>query len=267
MREELAGELVRLCDGPEVAALVLMGSFARAEAGPYSDVDLVRFVREASHTESQTLFLGDQLVVIGTVTPERVERWFTEPGDAVDSILGLRTAKVLLERDGYFSEIQSRANSFVWDTRLQANADVWASGELVGLIEEVHKGLNGLALGDRGRLLNARFGLSWLLSGVIKVQRGVLLHGDNGIYADLIDALGVESEWVRLRRIAWGIEDEAGVAPTLPEQVVAGLQLYVETVRLLEDAIQPADAPRIYATVERIRQKLMNGLGVSSAGE
>jgi len=39
----LAGQF----DGPQVRALVLMGSHARGTAGPYSDVDLVRIMAAA----------------------------------------------------------------------------------------------------------------------------------------------------------------------------------------------------------------------------
>lgn len=252
----LLADLVRLCDGPDVAALVLMGSHARGDAAPFSDVDLVRFVRSTEADKAQTLFVGDQLVVVNTVTPERIDPWFREPGEAVDTIRGLRQAQALLDRSGYFAAIQARAHAFVWDEQMQRKADQWASGELVGLIEEVHKGLNGLVDGGHGRLLNARFGLSWLLSRVVAVQHGVLMSGDNGIYDDLINALGAESRWIRLRRTAWGIEDDKGLAPTLMQQVVAGLQLYVETVQLVTSALQPSDVTKVNATVERIQRVL-----------
>ena len=252
----LLDDLIRLFDGPDVAALVLMGSHARGDAAPFSDVDLVRFVRSAEAEKAQTLFIGDQLVVVSTVTPARIDPWFCEPGEAVDTIRGLEQARVLLDRAGYFAAIQARAHAFVWDEQMQRKADQWAGAELVGLIEEVHKGLNGLVEGGRGRLLNARFGLSWLLSRVVAVQRGILMRGDNGIYDDLVNALGAESRWVLLRRTAWGIEDDAGVTPILVQQVVAGLQLYVETVQLMASALQPEDALKVNATVNRIRQVL-----------
>lgn len=252
----LFDDLVRLFDGPDVAALVLMGSHARGDAAPFSDVDLVRFVRSAEAAKAKTLLVDDQLVVVSTVTPERIDPWFCEPGEAVETIRGLRQARSLLDRADYFAAIQARAHAFVWDEQMQRKADQWASAELVGLIEEVHKGLNGLVEGGRGRLLNARFGLSWLLSRVVAVQGGILMRGDNGIYDDLVNALGAESRWIRLRCTAWGIENDAGVAPILAQQVVAGLQLYIETVQLVASALQPEDAPKVNATVERIRHVL-----------
>ena len=255
----LSGILASLstkADRPDVLSLVLMGSHARGEAGAYSDVDLVRFVRTSTATESETLLLDGTLVVISTATAQSIDGWFSEPTQAVDTISGLRTARALIDRGRFFAAIQARAQAFVWDDHLQHKADVWASQELVGLIEEVHKGLNGLVSGDRGRLLNARFGLSWLLSGVIKVQRGVLLHGDNGIYSELAAVMGADSRWTHLRHAAWGIEDNDGRVPALREQVIAGLQLYIETVHLVKSALQPQDAPKIRATVALIRRVL-----------
>ncbi len=35
-------QLVERFDAPGVRAIVLMGSYARGEAGPYSDIDVVR---------------------------------------------------------------------------------------------------------------------------------------------------------------------------------------------------------------------------------
>ena len=64
--------------------------------------------------------------------------------------------------------------------------------------------------------------------------------------------MGAESEWVQLRRVAFGIEDDLGGVPTLREQVQAGLRLYVETARLLQGALHAADASKIHATVDRI---------------
>ncbi len=253
---EILASLSTLADRPDVLALVLMGSYARGDAGAYSDVDLVRFVHTSTATESETLLLDGTLVVISTATEQSVDGWFSEPSEAVETIFGLQTARALIDRGGFFAAVQARAQAFVWDDQLQHKADVWASKELVGLIEEVHKGLNGLVSGDRGRLLNARFGLSWLLSGVIKVQRGVLLRGDNGIYHDLAAVMGADSRWTHLRRAAWGIEDSDGHVPALRDQVVAGLQLYIETVRLVKGALQPQDAPKIRATVALIRRVL-----------
>jgi hypothetical protein len=141
---------------------------------------------------------------------------------------------------------------------MQRNADHWVSGQMVGWMEEVHKGLAGLRRKDIGRMLNARFGCSWGLSRVVAVYKGLLLSGDNSFYDEIGEAVGMDSEWVRLRRIAFGIEGQDGKAPGLREQVVAGLQLYVATGRLLGPALEPTDAVLVEQTVTLIETELGN---------
>ena len=51
--QELSGRFA----GPGVKAIALMGSFARGEAGPYSDIDLARFVDRPAANQGE--FPGD----------------------------------------------------------------------------------------------------------------------------------------------------------------------------------------------------------------
>ncbi|HEV2663909.1 MAG TPA: nucleotidyltransferase domain-containing protein [Blastocatellia bacterium] len=217
MRDALASALIERFDRPDVRAIVLMGSHARGDAGPFSDVDLVRFVSEPSDLKAEThsYLIDGYLVVVSDRGPAEVENWFSAPEEASNVIGGLRSAQPLLDRDQTFAHIQARARSFAWDASMQQKADAWASRLMVGWIEEVHKGLEGLRRNDLGRLLNARHGCSWGLSRVVQVQRGVLLSGDNAFYDELADAVGWDSEWVRLRRIAFGISGVDGTAPSL----------------------------------------------------
>jgi hypothetical protein len=249
--------LLHRYDGPDVCAFVLMGSHARGDGGPHSDLDLVLFV-DASRPEAESVthLVDGQLIVVSRVTPAQVERWFTEPEAAVTTIVGVRSALPLVDREGYFAAIQGRAHAFTWEREMEARADRWASAMMVGLIEEVHKGLEGLRRQHIGRLLNARFGLSWLLSKTVQVQRGILVNGDNGFYDEVAEAVGVDSRWSQLRRQAFGIEESEGRGHTLQAQVTAGLWLYVETARMLHSALQAEDAPLIAQTVQRIRQTL-----------
>lgn len=68
-----------------------------------------------------------------------------------------------------------------------------------------------------------------------------------------------QPEWLRLRRIAFGIEDFTGVAPILAAQVRAGLRLYARTAELLDAALQPEDRQIIALTVARISEALERG--------
>lgn len=250
-------QLARRFDAPGVRAIAVMGSHARGDNLPHSDIDLLRLIEADAAPEGTGSHLIDgHLVVVSDADPQQVEAWFTRPEMATNAIAGVREARALIDRGGAFAAVWARARAFEWDAAMQERANAWAGAEMVGLIEEVHKGLNGLLHPHTGRLLNARFGLSWGLCKVIQVQRGVLLSGDNSFYDQLAEAVGRDSRWVRLRRIAFGIEDAKGRAPTLREQIIAGLELYVETAALLTGALMPPEADLVAETVGRIRSAL-----------
>ncbi|MDJ0765320.1 MAG: hypothetical protein QNJ97_20235 [Myxococcota bacterium] len=190
--------------------------------------------------------------MVTDVTPSQSKTWFVDPDKASSCIAGVRTARTLWDPHDHFADIQRRAQAFVWDAAMQAEADIWASKQMVGWIEEVQKGLEGLRRNDTGRMLNARHGLSWGLTNVLRVQRGVLITGDNTTYPEVVESLGLDSPWASLSRqvfcIAGGL--------TLAEQVSAGLRLYVLTVDLLGTSIRQEDEALLKETVRRIESEL-----------
>ena len=273
---ELPAELPSLLEEwktAETVAFALLGSYARGDAGPHSDVDIARFVNDDRHCEEARSFLvGDGeaakerddyvrspgsprpwLVVRSTVTPSQVESWFTEPAQAVNIIVGLRGGRALCDPEGIFAAIQQRAREFEWTQAHQDKADRLAGKELVGWIEEAHKGLEGLRRNDTGRLLNARFGLSWGLAWVMRLHRGVLSTSDNTFLDDVISVVGTQTRWSRLLCRAFGTETggKEGLS-SLRHEVESGLLLYCETYTILKEALPPDDLPLIAATVQRI---------------
>ncbi|MBN9392472.1 MAG: nucleotidyltransferase domain-containing protein [Chloroflexi bacterium] len=250
-------ELAEAFQGPEVLAIALLGSHATGQAGPFSDIDLVRFV-ESDADEPDGMgshLINGRLVVVSDVSKSQLEKSFTQPEVAVKTIAGLRTGRALFDPTSLFQKVQARAQAFTWDTAMQKAANLWSSRAMVGWIEEVHKGLEGLRRNDIGRMLNARHGFSWGLSQVIQTQRGVLVSGDNAFFDEIAGAIGSESRWVQLRRTAFGIEDADGLAPTLRQQVEAGLRLYIETANLLDGVMEELDRVLVRETVGLIEQE------------
>lgn len=241
----------------EAAGVMLTGSRARGNAGPFSDVDWIRLARDEKDLPGDGSHLIDgRLVVVGTLKPAFVETIFNEPQVACDFIMGLRTAQILLDPVGKLAHLQRRARDFVWDAEMQNKANRFAAEQMVGIIEEAHKGLEGLRRNDIGRMLNARFGLSWVISWIVKVQRGVLLSGDNGVWDEVNRAVGETTPWVRYRKAAFAIDDGSGRPPMLREQVIAGLRLYVLTARMLERALPEQEGELVRATAMRIEEEL-----------
>ncbi len=256
-------------------AFALLGSYARGDAGYFSDVDVVHFVDDDGLAEDSRSFLIERtagggragpsrgcansscLVVRSTATPGQVESWFSEPGQAVNFVAGLREGRPLWDPQGAFGAIRERARRFAWTPALQEKASRLAGQEMVGWIEEVHKGLEGLRRDDTGRLLNARFGLSWGLAWAVRLQRGVLCASDNAFFDDVIDAVGAESEWARLLRRAFGVAcGDSSACCSLREMVRDGLLLYCETYELLKGSIPGEHSALIEATVRCIRTEL-----------
>lgn len=241
---------------PDVDALVLMGSFARDEAGPYSDIDLVRLLAadEANPPGKGSHLMNGRLIVVSQATPTEVDGWFTRPEVAVEVIAGLKTARPLHDPKNTFAAIQQRAHKFVWDDALQQKANQYASRQMVGWIEEVHKGMEGLRRQDVGRLLNARYGLTWGMARLLIVQRGIMLSGDNAFYQQLLASLGENSEWATWWRRAFGTSETI----PLSEQIVAGLHVYVLTAVLLDDVLRAEDGPLVRETTRRIQNFLLS---------
>ena len=249
------GDLVERFQRPGIVAIVLMGSYAQGNANEFSDVDLVRFYADDNQTnEPKTYLVDGRFVVVSDVGPAKVKSWFSEPEPASASITGVRSGRSLWDPGGYFEAIQEQARAFVWDDEMQAKADKWCSSQMAGWIEEVQKGLAGLRLGDEGRLLNARFGLSWGLTKVLRVHRGILISGDNGSYREVVQDIGIESKWAKLSRRAFAMDG----GDSLAEQVRAGLGVYVLTAELLAHSLQPQDKKLIDEAVRRITRETAN---------
>ena len=252
-------ELIQRFDKPDVVqALILMGSYARNEAGPNSDVDLVRFVIAGTKLsdDGTHLYKKTKLINISTVEPDDYEKWFTDPYEATKWIAGIRIAHALIDREQFFTNgLQIRARDFVWDTVIQLRANIEASRRMVGWCEEVNKGLEGLRRNhDIGRLLNACHGLSWGLSEVIQIQRGILVTSDNNNYNEVESALSDNIQMTELRRITFGVTGTY----TLRQRVIAGLQFYVLLAEQMSHIWQSDDVGIIQHTVEQIRHFVPN---------
>lgn len=235
-----------------VSSIVLMGSHARGDFGPNSDVDIVRLWQELpDQHDAVTYLIESHFVVVSNVSSDQVEQWFTSPQLATEFIQGVIQSRILLDPDGQFTKIKKRAESFVWNDHLQARADALVSSMMVGWIEEVQKALEGLRRDDPGRLLNGKHGLTWGMLKVMRIHKGLLLSGDNGSYPELLTLMGEESEWSLLCRNAFGVEGET----SLRMEVEAGLKLYVLTAELLVDVLEPKDKPLIDEVVNRISSR------------
>ncbi len=240
---------------PDVRAVLLMGSHARGDAGEFSDIDLRLLLRAGAALSGLASHLVDGLLVtVSGTSPDEVEEWFTNPAISVTAIQGVRDGRILYDPDGLCAQVQQRARAYVRDAATQARANAWVSAEMVGWIEEAYKGLEGLRRHDIGRMLNARHGFSWGLSRVAQVYLGILMRSDNGIQAELTEH--VSPGWATLRDAAFGICKPDGSPIALEDQIVGGLTLYVETARMVDNAILPEHRAMVDHVVTAISREL-----------
>ncbi|CAF1401002.1 unnamed protein product [Adineta steineri] len=252
-------ELIQRFDKSNVVqALILMGSYARNEAGPHSDIDLVRFVIAGTKLSDDGTHLLKKkvLITICTVEPIDYEKWFTDPYEATKWIAGLKIARVLIDRENCFTDrLQRRAHDFVWDATMQLHANIEASRRMVGWCEETNKGLEGLRRNyDIGRLLNACHGLSWGLSEVIQIHRGILISSDNNFFNEIESALADNKRMIELRRITFGVIGSY----TLRQRVIAGLHFFVLLAKQMSNVWQVTDVEIIEHTVQHINLNVPN---------
>ena len=234
----------------ETTGVLLTGSHARGDATEFSDVDLVRYVSTLPERDEARYTLAwreGRLISLSSAPRSRASgaSWRglkPRSGPCRDCArrASCSTAMARWPRSG-------RSPRFPLGTVAGA-ADAYASYELMGLAEEAHKALAGLAGGDETLALYGTYGLVFGLARAVAVQRGVLIRTENVFFRQVQEAVGVASAWAAAFRQAAGFE----VATPL-ERAAAGLRLYRETATLFAPIVQPAHRPVIEATLTRIR--------------
>ena len=147
----------------------------------------------------------DHLVSLSTTTVDAKRAELSRPETAIWAVPGLRQARILLDRDGALAALLREAQAFRWEP-LQPAADAYASYNVMGLAEEVHKVLGALEGADESAALNATWGLVAGLARAVIVQRGVLIRTENAYFLQAQEAAGLESAWSRAFRVAAGFE-------------------------------------------------------------
>jgi predicted nucleotidyltransferase len=248
--------LIALLDDDNTVGLTLAGSFARGEGGPYSDVDIHQYVRQmpADDTAAYVMrYMEGHLVSITLMTVDVQSACLRDPKKAIWAVPGLRQERILLDKDGSIEALKESAARFNWEP-MQAAAAAYASWNLGGLAEEIHKILAGLAERDESKTLNATMGLTQGLATTILVQRGVFIPSENILIKIVQETAGWESDWTRQYRLAVGLDTLPPEQPAFIGRGVSGLRLYCETAGLLQESLQPEDAAVIYRAIEIIQK-------------
>jgi predicted nucleotidyltransferase len=246
--------LVAQLDNENTVGVVLAGSFARGEGGLYSDVDIRCYVRQApvNAAEIYTMqYLDGYLVSIYLATLEEEYASLRIPQKAIWAVPGLRQIRILLDKDNLISSLKEAALKFTWEP-IQAAADAYVSWNLSGFAEETYKILAGLAERNESKTMNATAGLIHGLATTILVQHGVLIPTENAYIDFAQDTAGRTSGWTRQYRMAIGLDPLPIDEPAFIGRGAAGLRLYCETARLLQNILLPKDAAVVNRIIEII---------------
>jgi len=243
--------LIAQLEDENTIGVTLTGSYARGEGGRYSDVDIHHYIRKIPAKVTETYFLryiNDYLVSITLITLEAENVCLRDPQKAIWAVPGLRHEHILLDKDGSIAALIESASKTTWE-QLQTDADDYASWNLSGCAEEIHKILAGLEQRDESKTLYALWGLTRGLADTLLVQRGILIPTENA-YIDLAQAAaGWTSDWTHQFRLAIGLDPLPSQKSAFIGYGVAGLRLFCETARLLQNILLPEDAAVVNRTV------------------
>ncbi|MBI5812855.1 MAG: nucleotidyltransferase domain-containing protein [Meiothermus silvanus] len=236
---------------PDCIGVGLVGSFARGQGKPFSDIDLDFFVPEPPPTRPQSYTLrhrSGHLVSLKTLTLETQRSELHEPQHAIWAVPGMRQMRILHDPQGHLQQLKAEAQAFRWEP-LQAAADAFVSYEVMTSAEEVHKILGGLEAGTPSQVIYATLGLGLGTATLMAVHRRLLVESENRYFEQLYQALGSESPWARAHRLAVGWK-----AGAFKRRGIAALRLYWETFKEVQEVIEDDHLEVIQPVLQTIQK-------------
>lgn len=200
----------------------------------------------------------EQLVSITVTTVEAKRADLGRPESAIRTVPGLRQMKVLYDvlqpgQLGLLETLLRAVDDFQWSS-LQSAADAFASRQLMGYAEEVHKVLGGLVKHEDSTLLYGTYGLVLGLSEVIAVHYGLMIESENSMFQDVMVCMALDSMWTYYFRVAAGFWDTLDEWTPAESRARAGLRLYAETAHHLQGIIEPRHIGVVSTALELINK-------------
>ncbi len=216
---------------PWADAVVLVGSHARGEAGPESDVDLLAVgPRKFSYRLQRR---GGMLVSTSSRPLGPYREALGEPGSVCAAVPGWREAVPLHDPEGIAASLIEEARGWSWGP-LERRCDAWVAEGITSLAEEAHKLVAALGREDRQTAAIQRSILAVRLAPILALHHRILYGSENALWDVVGAAMG--EEWSQAQSAALGLGDE------LFEETCRGaLRLYglaAEEVHHLSDGRQ-----------------------------
>ena len=202
--------------GEGAEAAVLVGSRARGDAGPDSDVDVLAVGPQTFSFRLERR--GGLLVSISSRPSEACLREMADPGSVCTTVPGGREAVVLYDPEGIAGALIEGAEAWTWGP-LERRCDGWVAEEITSLAEEVHKLVAAIRDGHRAVAAVQRSVLALRPAQVLGVHRRILYGSENRLWDLVADAMG--EGWRRTQSAAFGLNGEP-----FEETCRAALMLY-----------------------------------------
>lgn len=197
-------------------AVVLVGSHARGDAGPGSDVDVLAIgPREFSFRLERR---GEFLLSASSCPARAYRAELTDPGSFCAAVPGWREAVVLYDPAGIAGSLIEDAKAWTWEP-LAERCDRWVAEKVTSFAEEVHKLVAALRREDVTTAAVQRSLLSMRLAPILAVHHRILYGSENALWDLVGSAMG--EEWRRTQSSALGLDDEP-----FEETCRAALKLY-----------------------------------------
>jgi hypothetical protein len=189
--DDLAGDGAR--------AVVLVGSHARGQATPESDVDLLAIGSGPGYQLSRR---EDRLISLSWRTADQQREQFRSPRSALTEIPGWRSAVIIRDSGGIAARLQREAADWSWD-QVAGPARQWVAAELTGYAEEVHKLVAALRHG-RPRMAAAQRNVLVLHLPIVLAAHFEILHDtENEVWDAIARRAGSSGAPGRTARSAW----------------------------------------------------------------
>ena len=189
--------------GEGAEATVLVGSQARGDAGPDSDVDVLAVRPRTFSFKLERR--GGLLVSVSSRPPEAYRREMADPGSVGTAVPGWRGAVVLHDPGGIAGALIEEAVAWTWGP-LERRCDGWVAEEITALAEEAHKLAGALRTGHHMEAAVQRSVLALRPAQILAVHRRILYGSENGLWDLVADAMG--KEWRLTQSAALGLDGE-----------------------------------------------------------